>query len=274
MPPVETVTSLQNPRVKRLVKLRRRRHRAGEGLVLLDEPRVIRRALDAGASPRELYTCAPHLAEDPEIARLAEELAAAGAEVVDLAPHVMAKAAYREDPAGLLALVAMPGTALDALALPGDALVLVLENVEKPGNLGAIVRTASGAGVHAVLACGDGADPWNPNALRASTGAVFSVPVAVAETAEIMAFLRERAIRLVAADPKARDAYPDLDLTGPTAFLLGAEDRGLTAGMAASADLACRIPMNGAADSLNVSVSAAILVYEARRQRDASRLTP
>ncbi|MBU0741808.1 RNA methyltransferase, partial [bacterium] len=134
----------------------------------------------------------------------------------------------------------------------------------------AVARSASGAGVDAVLACGTGADPWNPNALRASTGAVFSVPVATAPAGEIVAALRERSVRLLAAAPDARDIYTDLDLTGPVAFLLGAENRGLTAEMRAAADGACRIPMNGAADSLNVSVSAAILVYEARRQRDGT----
>lgn len=270
MPPSETITSLQNPRVKRLVRLRQRKHREREDVILLDEPRVIRRALDAGVTARELYTCATLLAHDPDAAGLADELAAAGAEVTKLAPYVMAKVAYRDNPAGLLALVETPGTALNELALPPDALILVLENVEKPGNLGAIVRTASGAGVNAVLACGEGADPWNPNTLRASTGAVFSVPVATAEASEITAFLHDRAIRLVAAVPDAHDSYSALDLVGPTAFLLGAEDRGLTADMTAAADVTCRIPMNGAADSLNVSVSAAILVYEARRQRDGA----
>ncbi|MBC8425858.1 RNA methyltransferase [bacterium] len=268
MTPADPITSLQNPRVKRLVKLRERRHREREGVVLLDEARVIRRALDAGADFGEVYVRTG--ATGAAGADLAAALRDAGAELVELAPHVMAKAAYRDDPDGVLALCAPPATGLDALSLPADALVVVLENVEKPGNLGAVVRTASGAGVDAVLASGAGADPWNPNALRASTGAVFSVPLATASAAEIMDHLRRRSIRMVAADPEAGDSYAALDLTGPVAFVLGAEDAGLTAATRSAADVACRIPMRGAADSLNVSVSAAILVYEARRQRDGA----
>jgi RNA methyltransferase, TrmH family len=262
----ERITSLQNPRVKRLVKLRERKHRESEGLILLDEPRVIRRALDAGISFTEVYV-SPE-ADTPEDADLAAELAGAGAETIELAPSVMAKAAYRDRPAGVLALATQPTRTLDELDLPADALVIVLENVEKPGNLGAVVRTASGAGVDAVLACGIGADPWNPNALRASTGAVFSVPVIAADATEIVATLRERGLALTATTPDTDTLYTDLDLTGPTALLLGAEDRGLTPVLLNAADHACRIPMNGTADSLNVSVSAAILAYEARRQRD------
>jgi TrmH family RNA methyltransferase len=262
--PEERITSLQNPRVKRLVRLRERRHREREGVVLLDEARVIRRALGAGAAFRELYVCPEVPCGDGD---LVAALRATGVETLELAPHVMAKAAYRDDPPGVLALCAPPATDLAALSLLGDALVLVLENVEKPGNLGAVVRTASGAGADAVLACGAGADPWNPNALRASTGAVFSVPLAIGTCAQLVAALRRRALRLVAAAPDAPDLYTDIDLRGPTAFLLGAEDRGLSDELRAAADVVCRIPMKGAADSLNVSVSAAILVYEALRQR-------
>ena len=263
----ERITSLQNPRVKRLVRLRERKHRETEGLALLDEPRVIRRALAAGARFAEIYL-SPEAAAREEAA-LAAELAASGAELTELAPHVMAKAAYRDRPAGLLALVEPPRRGLADLDPPADALVIVLENVEKPGNLGAVVRTASGAGADAVLACGVGADPWNPNALRASTGAVFSVPVVAAQVEEIVAWLRGRGLASVAATPDASDPYTALDLTGPIALLMGAEDRGLTPELLAAADRTCRIPMNGAADSLNVSVSAAVLAYEARRQRDA-----
>ena len=264
MTPVERITSLQNPRVKRLIKLRERRHREREGVVLLDELRVIRRALDADVAFREAFVCPELPGGDGD---LVGALRSAGADVTELAPHVMAKAAYRGDPAGVLALAEPPARTLDALDLPDDTLVLVLENVEKPGNLGAVVRTASGASVDAVLACGAGADPWNPNALRASTGTVFTVPVIAAEPDALVAALRDQGLRLLATTPDAGDLYTDLDLTGPVAFLLGAEDQGLSVGMQAAADTVCRIPMNGAADSRNVRVSGAILVYEALRQR-------
>ena len=266
--PALHLTSLQNPRVKRLVRLWERRHRQAEGVCPVDEPRVLRRALAAGVKVREVYLCPELAAAHPDAAALLEPLAAAADRVVTVTPPVMAKIAYRRHPAGVLAVIEPPAWPLDRLDLPSDALVVLLEDVEKPGNLGAVVRTASGAGVHAVLACGEGADPWNPNALRASTGAVLSVPtVTVRDVAEAVARLRAAGVRLVAATPDADPLYTDLDLTGPTAFLLGAEDTGLSPDLLKKADARCRIPMLGTADSLNVSVSAAVLVYEARRQR-------
>ena len=190
--------------------------------------------------------------------------------LIEVAPHVMEKAAYRQNPEGVIAVATPPAHDLADLMLPERALVLVLEDVEKPGNLGAVVRTASGAGVHAVLACGVGADPWNPNCLRASTGAVFTVPTIAASREEIVAWLHERGLALVATTLDTDTVHTDLDLTGAVAILMGAEDTGLSPALLEVSDHRCRIPMQGAADSLNVSVAAAILVYEALRQRSLS----
>jgi TrmH family RNA methyltransferase len=266
----EPITSPGNPRIKRLVRLRERRDRQREGVILLDELRVVRRALEAGLVLDEAYACPEVLAEHGG-GDLLEDLRRSGIEIVEVTPRVLEKAAYRAKPEGLIAVARPPAWSLDTLALPPEPLVLVLEGVEKPGNLGAVVRTASGAGVAAVLACGAGADPWNPNALRASTGAVFTVPTVSSGAAEILDFLRERGIPLLATTPAAPDLHTACDLTGPVAVLLGAEDTGLSSEMLAAAGRRCRIPMLGTADSLNVSVAAALLAYEALRQRSARR---
>ena len=265
--PTEPISSLQNPRIKQLVKLRERKHREREGVMLLDELRIVRRALEAGVHLNEAYVCGEMLNRHDDDGALRTLLARHTVPLIDVAPHVMEKAAYRQNPEGVIAVAVPPARGLTDLDLPEDPLVLVLENVEKPGNLGAVVRTASGAGVDAVLACGVGADPWNPNCLRASTGAVFTVATIAASREEIIAWLRERGLALVATTPDTDTLHTDLDLTGPTAVLMGAEDRGLSAELLAAGDRRCRIPMMGAADSLNVSVAAAILVYEALRQR-------
>jgi len=171
-----------------------------------------------------------------------------------------------------VAVATAPGTSLAGLGLPATApLVGVLEDVEKPGNLGAVCRSADGAGLDALIAAGGSAaaDPWNPNAVRASLGTVFTLPLAVATTADVLAWLCERGLRVVVARVDGSVPYTDVDLTGPVALVLGSEAHGLTAEWSGSDMTAVRLPMRGRADSLNVAAAAAILFYEARRQRDA-----
>jgi len=265
------ILSPQNDRVKALVRLRDDRGaRTEAGAMLLEEPRLIRRALDAGHPLSEAWHC-PELPDD-EAAALARDLRAAGVPMVRAGLHVMEKLAYRRKPAPLLAVAALPRTDLDGLdaRLPSSPLLLVLHHVEKPGNLGAVLRTASGAGVDGVLIAG-GADLGNPNALRAGTGAVFTVPCAAAAPHAALDWLRARGLRLLAATPDHAVVHHTLDLTGPVALILGAEDTGLPADWLAAAHARVRIPMHGAADSLNVSVAAAVLAYEAERQRNGER---
>jgi TrmH family RNA methyltransferase len=154
--------------------------------------------------------------------------------------------------------------------LPEDPLVAVMEAVEKPGNLGALLRSADGAGVDAVIAADPVSDIWNPNAIRASLGTIFSTPVAVAGSVEALAFLRAAAISVMAAQVEGASDYDAVDLTGPVALVVGAETSGLTPVWSGEGVTAVRIPMLGLADSLNVSASAAVLFYEARRQRRAT----
>lgn len=249
--------------------MRRRRHRAGT--ILVEGFAELALAVRAGARPRVVYNC-PELAGDPDgpPERLLRSCAGAGAELVRVSRPVFEKIAYRHSPDGWLALLPAVTTVLDQLRLPPDPLVLVCESVEKPGNLGAILRTADAAGVAAVVAAGPVTDWENPNLVRASRGALFTVPVAEGTAGEVLGWLRRAGIRVIATTPEAPRAYPAVDLTGPAAIVVGAEDRGLSSTWLAGADETAHIPMAGRVDSLNVATSAAIVAYEAVRQRGLS----
>ena len=263
-PPI--LTSFANPRVKAATALRDRRERDRTGLTLVDGARELRRALEAGVEVVEAFVCEPLLA-GPDARAGLDLLHARGIEIQATSEPVFAKLAFGERAEGLVAVVRIPTTALSDLALAADPLVAVIEGVEKPGNLGAVLRSADGAGVDAVVAASPRTDLFNPNAIRASAGTVFAVPVAAATSGQVLAWLRQGGIRIVAARVDAHRLYTEADLTGPLAVVLGAEVEGLTEVCTAEDIEAVRLPMLGAADSLNVSVSAAVLLYEARRQR-------
>lgn len=264
------ITSPSNPRLKGLVGLRRRRTREESGTTLLEGYEELALALDAGVVPRALYHC-PELMLDPLVqGRVVDEVRALGAETVELGRQAFEKVAYREGPDGFLAVVAQPGAASCSelgLAEVADPLVLVCQGVEKPGNLGAMLRTADAAGVAAVIAADPVTDWGNPNLVRASKGTVFSVPVATTTTADMLAQARAAGITVLAATPDTELEHTDVDYTGPVAICVGTEKTGLTDELLAAADQRIRIPMQGKANSLNVATSAAIIVYEAVRQR-------
>lgn len=264
MSPAAEITSLKNDRVKDLVRLRTKRERDRQDLTIIEESLVIGRALDAGYPFRTLYFCPERVTDQPLLSRLGD---IPGLESVRVTAPVMDRISYREQGDGLLVVAPRMTRTLADLDLPADALVVVLENVEKPGNLGAILRSADGAGAHAVLLCGAGTDPFNPNVLRASRGAFFTVPTVAAPAPEVLDFCRERGLRTVATAPDAPAPWDGLDYTDGTAFLLGAEDTGLTPGFRAAAQATVSLPMAGVGDSLNVSTTAAIMLYEAVRQR-------
>ncbi len=258
----ETITSLQNERVKGLVRLRERKERVATGRMLIEEIRVIRRALDAGHPIHEAWFCPDMINADDVL----DQLRQSGVELIETSKTVMEKISYRNNPAGLLLVGGLLNPSPKELSLPDNPLLLVLHDVEKPGNLGAVLRTASGAGVDGVLIAG-GADLGNPNTLRSSTGAVFTVPCAADDPDHVLTFLRERGVRLIATTPDTDTLHTDADLRGGIAIILGAEDTGLPGNWLKAADQRVRIPMHGTADSLNVSVAAAVLAYEAERQR-------
>jgi RNA methyltransferase, TrmH family len=262
------ITSLANPRVKQLVALRQRRARDRAGVTLVEGYEELDLALSAGARPLTLYVC-PALAGDGAQAMI-DRVTSLGAEVVRVTRPVFGKIAYRESPDGWLAVLPAIPASLSSLDPGPRPLVLICEGVEKPGNLGAILRTADAAGVAAVIAADPVTDWGNPNVVRASKGTVFSVPVASAPTTEVLAWTAERSLAVVAAAPNGDVPMTEADLTGPTAIVVGSEAHGLPGIWLERADLRVRIPMFGRADSLNVATSAAILLYEAVRQRLAS----
>jgi TrmH family RNA methyltransferase len=259
------LTSPNNPRVKELVALRRRRARDGGAVTLVEGHAELVMALDAGVRPHTLFWC-PALVGADQLGTV-DRVAGLGAEVVRLGRQAFARAAYRQSPDGWLAVVPAVPSDLERLATGERPLLLVCEGIEKPGNLGAILRTADAAGVTAVIAAGAVTDWGNPNLVRASKGTVFSVPVASAGSSEVLDWLASRSVPVVAATPDAETLLVDADLTGPVAVAVGSEKDGLSSRWLERAATRVRIPMLGRADSLNVATAAAILVYEAVRQR-------
>jgi TrmH family RNA methyltransferase len=185
-----------------------------------------------------------------------------------VAGHVLERLAFGDRAEGIVAVLRLPALGLDAVPLPDDALLVVIEGVEKPGNIGAVLRSADGAGATAVIAASPRTDLANPNVIRASAGTLFALPVAAAPTDEVLAWLRRHDVRILTTRVEASQPYTEADLTGRIALVLGAEDVGLTDAWTGPGIEAIHLPMHGIADSLNVSVSAAIVLYEARRQRD------
>lgn len=263
------LTSFANPRVKAVAALRDRRARDRTGLTLVDGARELRRALEAGVEIVEAFSCEPLLA-GPDARAALDLLRSAGVTIQPTSEPVFAKLAFGERAEGIMAVIRIPSTALADLSLPVDPLVVVIEGVEKPGNLGAVLRSADGAAADAVVAASSTTDLFNPNAIRASAGTMFTIPLGAAPTPDVIAWLRAGDLRIVAAQVTAERLYTATDLTGPVALILGAESDGLTDAWTAAGIEAVRLPMLGVADSLNVSVSAAVLLYEARRQRDVA----
>jgi RNA methyltransferase, TrmH family len=262
-----TISSTTNPRVRAAVALRERRARDETGLTLVDGAREVRRALEAGVEVVEVFVCEARLA-GPD-ARAAYDRITAGSSVIhSVDERVLERIGFGDRSEGLVAVARIPATALDRLVIGPTPLLVVVEGVEKPGNLGAVLRSADGAGAGAVIAASPVADLFNPNVIRASAGTVFTVPLAAADSVDVLNWLRQQEVPMVATRVDARISYETIDLTGPAALLFGTEAAGLTPIWDADDVRSVRVPMLGIGDSLNVSVTAAVLLYEARRQRD------
>ena len=264
------ITSPSNPRLKHVVKLRSCSVREETGEMIVEGYRECRRALDNGYRPHAIFHCPEMYLKGENEPKLVDECARLGAEVFTCSKTCFAKIAYRERPDGLLMIGPHISIGLANLKLPPNALVIVTEAIEKPGNLGTILRSADAAGAAAVIVCDRTTDIHNPNVVRASTGTMFSVPIVEASSDEALAWLNGHGFKILAATPHAEKFHSEVDLTGNVAIALGAEQYGLTAKWMDGADLRVRIPMLGIADSLNVSAAATILVYEAVRQRIAA----
>ena len=268
--PSDRLSSPQNPRIKQLLRLQQKSaERRALGLTLVEGLRELTIAVEAGVVVATVYTCL-ELAGETGLAALQRLFAVSSAapEWVEVTRPVFEKVAYREGSDGLLAVLRTPARTLADLRLPLNPLVIVLEAVEKPGNLGAVLRTADAAPVDAVLIGDPRTDLFNPNVIRASIGCVFTVPTIAAPIDDILGFLREKGIRTYAAAlaPEAR-SYTACDFRGPTALVMGTEAEGLTPHLRAACDETIIVPMRGRIDSLNVSVATAVLTFEAVRQR-------
>ena len=269
-----TITSPQNSRVKAIIKLRDRRARDEARRTVVEGVREVRTALGRGVTPVEAFIC-PELIDGPEAETAARHLVTLGqtgmSELFYVSPEVFAKMTYRGASGGLLLVIAYRPVGLDDLTFRGAPFLVVVEEAEKPGNLGAILRTADAAGVDAVLAPTPhdrkGTDLHNPNVIRASLGAYFTMPTVAAPNDAAIAWLRGRGITIVAATPAAETLYTAADLTGPVALAVGSEAWGLSDDWLTAASIRVRIPMAGTVDSLNLSASAAVLMYEVVRQR-------
>jgi TrmH family RNA methyltransferase len=261
-----TIHSVQNQRVKDAVKLREARQRAKQGRILIDGARELERAIRAGVKLEELFVCEA-LCDTPEAIELLRTATSSAKIISHVTPAVFAKLAFGERAEGVLGIASTPERRLADLRLPNDPLVAVLEGIEKPGNLGAVMRSADGAGISAVIVADGCTDLFNPNAIRASLGTIFTVPVCAASSAEALAWLRASGLRMFAARVGAKLTYSAADYRGPAAMILGSEASGLTEAWQAPDITPIQLPMLGAADSLNLSATAAILFYEALRQR-------
>lgn len=259
----DLISSAHNPKIKSLLALEKPRERRKQQLFIIEGKKEIRLALEAGYRIGNLFFC-----EELIPLHQLRELQLPDKFLARVTRDVFDKIAVRENSGGVVAVAEMKSHRLDQISLSKNPLVLVLEAVEKPGNLGAILRTADAAGVDAVLICDPLSDLYNPNVIRASLGCVFVKQIAVATGAEAIAWLKGNSIRMYCTYLKASTPYNQVDLTGPSAIIMGTEATGLSDLWIENSDANIIIPMHGRIDSMNVSTSAAVVVFEARRQRN------
>lgn len=260
------IKSRQNERIKRTVKLRDRRARDQQRRTIVDGARELHRALAADFPIEEAFICPP-LCRSELADQVVKTLERRSATVWRVTPEVFAKLSFGDRAEGVLGVARTPDQGLADLELPERPLIAVLESIEKPGNLGAILRSADGAGVSAVVIVDGGTDVYNPATIRASLGTVFSLPICRADGPSARAWLQQRRLVLVAANPSGSMEYTQIDYTGGVALALGSEATGLSAHWHDAPWVNVRLPMQGVADSLNVSATASILFYEVLRQR-------
>lgn len=263
---IENITSAQNTKIKDLLVLQEKsKERRKKGLFVVEGRRELLHCIEVGYEPHTVFICTEILKQE----ELEDIAGKCDCNFIDLPQHLYDKVAYRGGTEGVIAEMHCKEMTLDSLKLKKNPLVVVLESVEKPGNLGAVLRSADASGVDAVIVCDPLTDMYNPNLIRSSIGAIFTVPVATASSEDTIAWLKANGIKIYTAQLQDSEWYYDTDMKGGTAIVMGTEATGLTDAWRKAADAHIKIPMLGKLDSLNVSVSAAILMYEAIRQRNS-----
>lgn len=272
--PDTLISSLQNPKVKQLVKLRDRPERDETGQFIIEGYRELLRALDAGHPFDSLFIC-PSLFLGENEEALISRIVARGAHLWHCNESVFRKISYRDRPDGLIGLAPQRHLTLNdleqKLKKTAPPFLVVAEAIEKPGNLGTILRSSDAVGVDGLIVCDRCTDIHNPNVVRASVGTLFTVPVVEAQGEETLKWLRKHHIAVVAATPSAKAEFTHVDLSGPIAIAVGTEQLGLSERWMTQADIQVRIPMLGVADSLNVAMATTLLLYEALRQRQTKK---
>ncbi len=258
------ISSLQNPSVKKLVKLSKARERKAQNLFVIEGARELSLALAGGYFIKEVYVYR-ELFENTHYPNVLDSID--DEKIIEITSQVFQKVSYRSSSDGLIALAEPKSHTLADVCLSDNPFVILLESVEKPGNLGAILRSADAAAVDAVIVCDPQTDIYNSNVIRSSVGGLFTVQIAVCTTQEAMQWLDEHEIASYAAELQAAEWYQDIDYRGPSAIIMGTEANGLTSDWLNYATKRIKIPMRGKVDSLNVSVSTAVLTFEAMRQR-------
>ena len=271
----EIISSAQNSKIKLLLELQEKsKTRKKEGLFVVEGRRELLHCIEAGYVPHTVFFCPEIISESDkeEIVQAIKRQIAGNAKMpmaIEVPQQLYDKVAYRGGTEGVVAEMYCKDLSLGSLELKENPLIVVLESVEKPGNLGAVLRSADASGVDAVIVCDPLTDMYNPNLIRSSIGAIFTVPVATAKSDEAIAWLKEKGAKIYTAQLQNSEWYYDTDMKGATAIVMGTEATGLTNAWRNAADAHIKIPMLGRLDSLNVSVSAAILMYEAVRQRNS-----
>ena len=268
---IESITSAQNPKIKELLALQEKsKERRKKGLFVVEGRRELLHCIEAEFEPHTLFVCRDILSEkdfDKILGAIEENFCGSTYPIVEISRQLYDKVAYRGGTEGIIAEMHCKELNLEGLKMKERPLVVVLESVEKPGNLGAVLRSADASGVDAVIVCDPLTDMYNPNLIRSSIGAIFTVPVATASSEDTIAWLKSKGIKIYTAQLQDSEWYYDTDMKGGTAIVMGTEATGLTNIWRKAADAHIKIPMLGRLDSLNVSVSAAILMFEAVRQR-------
>ncbi|MDR2539435.1 MAG: RNA methyltransferase [Chlamydiales bacterium] len=270
---IKEITSMQNSKVKLALQLANRRTRNRTNFFLIEGYRELTRAVQARVKVVSLFIC-PALFLGTNEKALIEQMKQDRIFVDHCSESVFKKISYRDRPDGLIAIAEQMHDPLDSISLSPAAFVVIAEAIEKPGNLGTILRSADAAGVDGVIVCDRCTDIYNPNVVRASVGTVFTTSVVEATSQEVLHLMRANQIRVVAATPSASQEFTEADLTGPIAIAVGTEQLGLSDFWMKQADICVRIPMHGVADSLNVATATTLLLYEVIRQRKGKHADP